>query len=450
MGPYRARMDRHVGRSRPGLLAGLLAAQLLAGCQDPPPSSSATGSAVEPTAQALPTANAELALGYAPGEGPTEQAIATAQAAVREHPEMIPPYTELARHFMRRARETSDASYRLYAEDALRAARARDPRDPQAMVLSAMILQDQHRFRGAASLAREFIALAPDDSTGHLVLGDALLELGEYDAAIDSYQQAMNLRPDLRSYNRAAHMKWLLGDVDGAREVMTLAIDSGSARDPESRAWCYVDLGEIDLRRGETTLAMQAADAALLLVPDYVPAQSLRARVLHREGKVGEAIAELGRVVETKASADDLLRLAEWQREAGDIAGAELRLEQADELADAEPRPLAHHLARHGLEPARALRLAKAELDARANLAAQDTMALAQLRAGDVDAARASIEAALRLGTPDAELHLHAGLIAAAGGRHEAARRELARAQELDRGVDPLLVGELRSKVEAS
>jgi tetratricopeptide (TPR) repeat protein len=433
------------------LVVAAFLAGLITGCQDPPSShSSATGTAVEPSAELAPAPTAALALAYAPGDGPTDRAIAAAQEAVRKDPERVLAYTELARHFMRRARETSDASYRLYADDALRAARARDPRDPQAIVLAAMILQDSHRFRGAASLAREFIAIAPDDSTGHLVLGDALLELGDYDAAIDSYQLAMNLRPDLRSYNRAAHMKWMLGDVDGARQVMALAIDAGSIRDPESRAWCYVDLGEIDLHRGELEPARQAADAALMLVPDYVPARSLKARVLQREGKLAEAVELLAGVVEQRASADDLLRLAEWSRDLGDDAGAQARLEQARALADAEPRPLAHYLARHELEPERALALAKAELDARANVAAQDTMALAQLRAGRVADARASIEAALRLGTPDAEMHLHAGLIAAAEGRHDVAKRELARARELDRDADPLLSGELRRAVGES
>jgi tetratricopeptide (TPR) repeat protein len=260
----------------------------------------------------------------------------------------------------------------------------------------------------------------------------------------------MNLRPDLRSYNRAAHMKWLLGDVDGAREVMALAIDSGSTRDPESRAWCYVDLGEIDLQRGRTDLALQAADAALLLVPGYVPASSLRARVLQREGRLGEAIALLEDVAGQRTSAEDLLRLAQWHEQAGDREAAGARLAQAERLAELEPRPLAHHLARHGLEPVRALALAQAELDARANLAAHDTLALAQLRAGQLAAARDSIEAAMRLGTPDAQLHLHAGLIAVASGRRDVAARELARAEQLDRRADPLLAGELRRAVEAS
>lgn len=395
-------------------------------------------------------AMAELALSYAPTDGPAEAAIAAAQARVRARPEDPEGYNELALRLLRRARETSDDSYRRYADDALRAARARDDRNPQTMMLSAMVLQDQHRFRGALALAKEYIALRPDDPTGHIVAGDALLELGEYDPAIDSYQQAMNLRPDLRSYNRAAHMRWLMGDVTGAKEIMALALDSGSARDPESRAWCFVDLGEIDLRRGDAELALAASGAALTLVPDYWPAMVLEARALHRQGKNDQAIAKLELAIERKATADDLLRLGEWLEQAGQSERAKIRIEQGLALGELEPRPVAMYLARSGLEPQRAVALAQAELEERQNIAAHDTLALALLRAGNVAGARAAMDKALALGTADAELHLHSGLVASAAGDDAKAQAAYARAKEIDAGADPRLMNELARAVGES
>ncbi|MBL8946481.1 MAG: tetratricopeptide repeat protein, partial [Myxococcales bacterium] len=225
-------MDRHSLRSS-WRAAGLLLACLGACDSAPATPASPTPAPVAPT-QAAPSAPADaaLALGYAPDPGETEAAIAAAQARVRARPDDVAAYDELALRMLRRARETSDDAYRRYAEDALRAARSRDAHNPETLMVTAMIQQDQHRFRDALSTARQYIAARPDDPTGHLLVGDALLELGEYDPAIDSYQAAMNLRPDLRSYNRAAHMRWLMGDVDGAREVMALALDAGSMRDP--------------------------------------------------------------------------------------------------------------------------------------------------------------------------------------------------------------------------
>ncbi len=394
-------------------------------------------------APAAPTA--PLALGYAPGPEPTERMIAAAQTAVRADPERVAAYTSLAIVLMRRARETSNAVYRRYAEDALRAARALDEHDPQTVILSAMLMQDQHRFAAAADAAREYIALQPEDSTGHIVLGDALLELGEYDPAMDAYQQAMNLRPDLRSYNRAAHMRWLQGDFDGAKQIMELAIDSGSMRDPEAQAWCFVDLGGMYLQRGETQQANAAAARALELVPDYQPAMVLQARAIARAGDRDGAIELLARAIERKPSADDLLRLSDWLRAAGRTAEADERLAAAERLAIAEPRPLALHFARLGREPDRALAWAEKELATRHDIAAHDVHGLALLRVGRAREALAAIDRALALGTKDATFHLHAGLAAKATGDAARARAELAAADAIDPGADPLVRDELRS-----
>jgi tetratricopeptide (TPR) repeat protein len=445
-------MDRHSLRS-PWRHTGLILA-CLAACDTPrapATSASAPVTAADPVAAPVTAAaDAALALAYIPAEGEAEAAIAAAQDRVRARPDDVAAYDELALRMLRRARETSDESYRRYAEDALRAALRRDASNPETLMVAAMIQQDQHRFRDALATARQYIGVRPDDPTGHLLAGDALLELGEYDPAIDSYQAAMNLRPDLRSYNRAAHMRWLMGDVDGAREVMALALDAGSMRDPESRAWCFVDLGEIDLRRGEAELALRATGAALQLVPEYRPALVLQARALHRLGRVDEAIELQRAALARKSAAEDLLRQAEWLAGAGRHDESSVLREEGLALADAEPRAVAMYLARTRSEPERALQLAEAELSARQNIAAHDTHALALLRLGRIDAARAAIDRAMVWKTADAELHLHAGLVAAAAGDLTRARAARAQALALDAGVDPLLMAELTVAVGES
>ena len=42
------------------------------------------------------------------------------------------------------------------------------------------------------------------------------MEQGKLSDAVEAYQQMMNLKPDLRAYARAAHMRWLKGDLDGS------------------------------------------------------------------------------------------------------------------------------------------------------------------------------------------------------------------------------------------
>ena len=70
-----------------------------------------------------------------------------------------------------------------------------------------------------------------------------MIEQGKLGAAVEAYQQMMNLKPDLRAYARAAHMRWLKGDLDGAIEVMQLAVTLPVPGDAESAAWVNTRIG---------------------------------------------------------------------------------------------------------------------------------------------------------------------------------------------------------------
>lgn len=390
---------------------------------------------------------AMAALAYTPDDSATGRRIAAAQAELRAHPDRIDAHLMLATWLMRRQRETSNAVLMRYAEDVVDAARARAPEDPQVLLMHAMILQDGHRFSRASELATQVLAMDPNNATAHLVHADAQLELGDYESAMDSVQAAMDLHPDLRSYNRAAHLRWLLGDFDSALAIMELALDSGSPRDPESSAWCFVDLGTMFLHRGDGARALASAERALGLVPDYLPARILQARALHRTGRRAEAIEQLTGVVQRKPLVEELLRLAEWHEAAGEAEAAEQHREQADRLASDDPRPLALDLARRGVQTERAVTLARQELAARKNIAAHDALAMALARAGEHGSAWASMERALAMGTADANLHLHAALVHALAGRPTRAREALARAEQIDTEADPRLSDELRRRL---
>ena len=388
---------------------------------------------------------AELALGYAAKAD--EKEIAAAQTALGESPDSIEAHLALATAFVRRGRATSQAVYATYARDVIAAARSIDANDHRLRTLSTMLLLDEHKFEAAAAAATELVAAQPDDPTPKLLLGDAKLELGDYDDAIDAYQQAVDLHPDLRSYNRGAFLRWLQGDFDGAVKVMELALQAGSMRDAESMAWCFVDLGAMYLHRGDAKRAQAAADRALTLVRDYVPAKVLAARAHALQGDTRKAVEELEAAVARRPNAEDFLRLVELHEELGDAEAAAHARAEAETLTPNDPRPMAHFLARRNESPEEALRLAKAELETRHNLWSHDTLALALLRAGQPAEAKRAIEKALAWNTPDATFHLHAALVDAALEDPASARKHLEAALALDRTVDPRLVAELRSKL---
>src|SRR6185436_12517768 len=127
------------------------------------------------------------------------------------------------------------------------------------------------RFKEAELLARRLVMTrgAPFD---HGLLGDALMELGQLSEAAAAYQQMMDLRPDARALARAAHLRWLKGDLPGAVEAMQQAARSVGARDAESAAWMHTRLAFYHLASGQTSLASQACSAALQRQSEYPPA----------------------------------------------------------------------------------------------------------------------------------------------------------------------------------
>jgi len=391
--------------------------------------------------QSLPSA--EFALGYQAGEEAGELEIARAQKALRGKPGQAGDYARLAQAFVQRERETADSTYAAYAEDALMAAEARDPRDPEVMTASILRLHQQHRFAPARDAARRLIAAAPDRSIGFLLLGDALLELGDYAAATDAYQSAIDMQPDLRSYSRGAYIRWLHGDVDGALELMEQAMQAAGPGGHEPLAWCYVEVGDMLRRRGKYEAAASAAERALSLVPGYLPARALRARVHGRLGQRDEAIAELTEVVARRPTAEHILLLAELLAQAGRTAQAAARVAEAEKLAAHDPLPLAIYYARHGQATERALGLAEQAVRERPSVFALDGRALALLRAGKVTEARAAMALALRLGTPAAEMYIHRALIELAAGDRAAAETSLGRARAIEPDADGVLVAEL-------
>src|SRR4030095_6367364 len=193
---------------------------------------------------ALTTDFSDSILVPVPGDGRLEKQIAAAQDLVRSGDESVSrsALERLGWLFVALARETfDDGSYKLAEQCALRLD-ARQPGSVAAALLRGHALHNMHRFKEAEPLARRVVETrgAPFD---YGLLGDVLMELGQLDQAADAYQKMMNLRPDSRALARAAHMRWLRGDISGAVEAMQAAVGAAGNRDTESAAWMNTRLG---------------------------------------------------------------------------------------------------------------------------------------------------------------------------------------------------------------
>lgn len=328
----------------------------------------------------------------------------------------------LADALMRAARVEGDATLPLEAERAIRAALAHDPDDYPARRMLGAVLLAQHRFRDAASAARSALSARPADAWNYAVIGDALLELGEYEAAFDAFDELNRRRPDATSYARAAYAREVQGDLDAAQEFMRMAAAATGAHDPEAHAWYLSQLGHLSLLNGRTEEAEVQFAQAEFTFPGHPYAHTGRVRILIAKGELRNAYTLLARgpdTPETWAIRGDLARRL------GDAAASAAAYREAERLERdgweqeaPQPGALARFLAERRMRTSEALALAEKAAADRRDIHTMDALAWSYFRAGQVARASDAIQAALRTGTRDPRIRCHATAIAsaAAGG----------------------------------
>jgi tetratricopeptide (TPR) repeat protein len=333
--------------------------------------------------------------------------------------------------FVARARTNNDpGDYRL-AEATANCLESKYPNEPAALLLRGHVMHQLHRFQEAERIARLLVARRTF-FLDYGLLGDALMEQGRLNEAAQAYQQMSDLKPYYQSYTRAAHLRWLKGDLDGAIELIRLAIKSASPRDPESSAWAWTRLAAYELQRRRFGDASRAVDAALGYQPDYAAALLTRGRILLAMDRAADAIEPLRRAArlnplpEYKWTLADALRL---EGRDGEAFAVEKELEATGAVAD--PRTFALYLATRRVEARKAIALAEEELQVRGDVFTLDAKAWALAAGGELDEARELIQRATAEGTHDARLFLHAGVIHAAAGQPREARRWLKKANTL-------------------
>ena len=161
------------------------------------------------------------------GDSRTDKEISRLQQRIREGRNVELWLDRLGWAFVAKARESFDPGFYKLAEQCARCIEKRNPQSQEAMLLRAHVLQNLHRFKESETLARRLVQQR-GLSFDYGLLGDALMEQGKLSDAVEAYQQMMNLKPDLRAYARAAHMRWLKGDLEGAIEAMQLAVSAAS------------------------------------------------------------------------------------------------------------------------------------------------------------------------------------------------------------------------------
>lgn len=373
--------------------------------------------------------------------------IAKLQEDLREQRAPARAAEQLGYRFISKARLTNDAGFYTVAEQAAACLESIQSADPAALLLRGHVLHQMHRFRDAEAIARRLVTLR-EFVLDFGLLGDALMEQGRLAEAADAYQKMMDLKPFYQSYVRAAHLRWLKGDLDGAIEMMTAAVKAASPRDPESVAWAYARLATYQLQRGQFAEAERMISSSLQYVPDYAAALLVRGRIELAQNKPAEAVASLEKAARLNPLPEYNWTLADTLRSLNRIDDA-IAVERRVVADIGDPRTVALYLSTRRTDVEKAVDLARAELEKRSDVFTLDALAWALARAGHVDEASTVMARALAEGTQDGRLFLHAAAIAAAGGHPNDAARWARKAQTIRFTLLPSELGVLRSGIVA-
>ena len=370
---------------------------------------------------------------------PVDSQIQKAEAVIKRAPAGAEGYNLLAAAYLQKARETGDFGFNSRAEAALARSLEIAPDDFDALKLQATLLLTYHRFQEALEVARRAQTLRPDNADVYGALTDALVELGDYQGAVRAAQKMVDLRPDTASYSRVSYLRALHGDTEGAIEAMRVAARAADPRNPESVAWCRVHLGLELMNAGRRDQAEHEFDEALKIFPDYYLALSAKARARLAAGD-NEGALDLYRQAEERvplpdvaaARGDLLARLGRTAEAKKEYELAEF-IERTGASAATYSRSLALFLADHDMKLDEALSIARRERAARSDIYTDDALAWCLFKNGMLREAKEAMDEALRLGTRDARLFYHAGIIAEGLGERRAAQKYL----QLALGTDP-------------
>jgi tetratricopeptide (TPR) repeat protein len=370
-------------------------------------------------------------------ESLSDRAIAQSQFKIRRHPNNPAGYYQLGDAYVQKSRESGDNSYLDLAEQALKKSLSLNPQQSGVRRHLAHVLASRHDFEGAAAEAQKAIALDPTDMDAHGVLGDAYLETGKPEQAEQAYMTMMTLKESLSSYSRRSGMKSLKGDASGAIADVKTAIELGKQEEQpkESIAWAQWQLGAEYYAIGKLAGAENEYLQALETYPKYYRSLAGLAQVRAAQERYPEAIELYREAINTVPMPEYVAALGDVHAKSGNQNEARKQYELVEYIGQLSAlnkalynRELAYFYADHDIKLQQGLELAQRELNYRRDIYAYDVLAWNLYKNGKFEEAREAVSQALKLGTQDAKLHYHAGMIYQRLGEKEKARQHLSRA----------------------
>ena len=363
----------------------------------------------------------------------TDKAAMAIIAKVRAEPDKGYRWVALGDVLAQKLRDTADQNYLHHAELAYLRALKLDPKDSDAMTGMAWVMGNRHIFDQSTRWANEALTINSNQVAALGILGDAALELGEYDKAFDCYQKMSDCRPDLSSWSRGAYLLWLTGDDKKAIWLMEKAISAG-APFGENTAWCRAKLAMMYFHSGSLSAGWKSLEPALTKGSRSPHVLLAACKLAAANQDYPAAILYCDKLLEGGLNHEALVLKGDLSIAAGEPDQALGCYQKVMDLHTAQEGKGAHdHMqmarfyADHDRNLVDALKMAE-EHKLTHNVIEADTLAWVYFKNGNLSRATETMRIALCQNTPDAEMRYHAGMIAAARGEKEAAKTYLKQA----------------------
>ncbi len=359
---------------------------------------------------------------------PTDERIRTYERLLHASPDDFQLQIGLVTAYLQKTRESADFSYVGRASSLVNSMLEKDGGNFTALRFQNEIDLQRHNFRAVAERAESMTKYAPSDTGSWANLGDASMELGEYERAGQAYLKMFSLRPGLGSYNRLAYWRFVTGDGKAAVALMQSAVEAGDPV-PENTAWCLAELGDMYFKLGNVTEAAQSYSSALEMFPTLHRALAGLGKTEASLGHTETAIQSYKRaqsivpLVEYAGALEDLYTASGKQIEAKEQRELISTIEQIGKVTNEKTnRNLALLLADHGRDLNLASNLMRAEIEVRPDVYTWDAWSWVLFKGGRIGEAKEASAKAVRLGTPEPVFYYHANKIAIAIGDPNAAR----------------------------
>lgn len=386
--------------------------------------------------------------GYADG------IISKMQKRVETNPNDYAAWASLGISYQQKARETNDPGYYSEAEKALRKSLQTKPDEYDALAGMGALNLSRHNFKEAEDWGVQATKLLPQRAYAYGVIGDAQIELGNYDLAVNTFQKMVDLRPDISSYSRVSYARELYGDVPGAIDAMHSAVTAGGPA-TENTAWARVQLGTLYFNSNNLPEAEKMYNEALASYPNYLHAQAGLAQVKWAQGNTGEAIKLYKQSVAGVPLPQYVTTLGDIYASTGDAKSAKGQYDLVSYIYTLFEKngvnvnmEKASFLADHDLDLADALQKAEAAGQERNDVHTLDTLAWARYKNGRYSEALKAEKDAMRLGTKNPLFYYHLGMIQSKLGQTAEARKSVQQALGINPHFSPLYSAQAQAFVK--